>query len=604
MNLEKTKNNVAEQVDDGYYKGEKFFYYSGSSTIVFVYDRTEPRGLVGTLYEDIKATKLHSYNYSGNEFVIENCYKNKLLKIVFEDEELLNDLADRSMNGENVLSEYMESVADVSENNEFALVSTKSKANLEGMKISAEIAEAKVRNIQRAVQMKIEQKKNEMDVIRRQFETQLAVIQKQMKRIGRVIGMIELYAGISEELVCLKEGANAPDDAPIYIRQMTIYMDEEYADYSDGGIDVNDIDKFNEWLISDAYKELLPNDKCVVSFRPRRYRKEYADARMTAQMELYNKMCFIYMRNGDNIYCVQTDYLYIIDQLIPSKDEAQKIQSKIDESNFKKYEQEAQEEFTYQYMRIGIFLQGILDRTEIFSPIPLGVSIFDVDNSNGFIKFLYDADNVLTNGMISFSDWKKQTSELICEGSRVLVVNPYSKKGYQDRLVRYYSSEWSVPDMPSTDIYTVGTTDYNPNSWKDKSKCLCIKYQPGGEVYSWGKYATERKNRLTFVIYTHDSFVFNYDQLDMNMIDYYLKDRVNRKNYLSMMPILKNIRKLLVVEQEKEQQFALMLQGETGKSIETILESINWWKYKNKWKRYINSDDAKAYRMIKSKLTK
>jgi hypothetical protein len=255
-------------------------------------------------------------------------------------------------------------------------------------------------------------------------------------------------------------------------------------------------------------------------------------------------------------------------------------------------------------MRIGIFLQGILDRTEIFSPVPLGISIFDTDKSGDFIKFVYDNDNVLTNGMISFNEWKKQTSELIQEGSRVLLVGRFSEKDYKDRLVRYYSNELSIPDMPNTDIYTVEMTDYNPNSYRDKSKCLCIKYQAGGEVYSWGRGGTERKNKLTFVIYPSDSFIFNYDQLDINLIDYYLKDRVNRKNYLGMMPILKNIRKLLVIEQEKEHQFALMLQGETGKSLEKISEAVEWWKYKNKWKRYINSDDSKAYRMIKSKLEK
>jgi len=603
MDLDKVKNESPEQINDDYKKGEKFFYYSGSETTVFVYDRTESHGIIGTLYEDIQTTKLHRYNNRDNEYTIDNHYKKALVKIIFEDESLLNELAERSMNGEDVLAEYMEAVANVSENDEFALVSTKSKANLEGLKISAEIAEAKVRNIQKAVQMKIEQKKNEMDIIKRQFETQLAIIQKQMKRIFRVIGMIELYAGINEELVQIAEGQNASDGTPIHIRQMTIYMDEEIGDYRNGGIDINDLDRFEEWLISGAYKELLPNDKCVVSFRPRRYRKDYGDSHLTNEMELINKMCFIYMRNGGNIYRVQTDYLYIIDQLIPSKDEAQKIQEQSEKAAFKR-EQEASEEFTYKYMRIGIFLQGILDRTEIFSPVPMGASIFDIDKSNGFLKFVYDNDNVITDGMMSFRDWKKSTSELINVGSRVLVIGNYERKHYKDRLTRYYSNEWSVPDMPSTDIYTVETTDYNPNYWKDKSKCLCIKYHAGGEVYSWGRGSSERKNRLTFVIYPSDSNVFNYDQIDIDLVDYYLKDRVNRKDYLGMMPILKNIRKLLVAEQEKEQQFALMMQGETGKPIETILEAIDWWKYKNKWKRYINSDDAKAYRMIKSKLNK
>jgi len=29
---------------------------------------------------------------------------------------------------------------------------------------------------------------------------------------------------------------------------------------------------------------------------------------------------------------------------------------------------------------------------------------------------------------------------------------------------------------------------------------------------------------------------------------------------------------------------------------------VDWWKYKNKWKRPIDKDDAKALRMIERKL--
>lgn len=35
-----------------------------------------------------------------------------------------------------------------------------------------------------------------------------------------------------------------------------------------------------------------------------------------------------------------------------------------------------------------------------------------------------------------------------------------------------------------------------------------------------------------------------------------------------------------------------------------ITEAIDWWKYKNIWKRPICNDDAKALRMIKSRVLK
>lgn len=36
--------------------------------------------------------------------------------------------------------------------------------------------------------------------------------------------------------------------------------------------------------------------------------------------------------------------------------------------------------------------------------------------------------------------------------------------------------------------------------------------------------------------------------------------------------------------------------------VSSIDEAIDWWKYKNIWKRPITEDDTKAVRMIKQRL--
>lgn len=98
--------------------------------------------------------------------------------------------------------------------------------------------------------------------------------------------------------------------------------------------------------------------------------------------------------------------------------------------------------------------------------------------------------------------------------------------------------------------------------------------------------------------------VINYDNVTFEEIDYYLKSRVDRSNYLEMFRPLIGLRDELLKDIEKEKDFVKMVEGETGKSESEVWEALRWWKLKNKWKRSLTSDDSKAYRMIVRKLTK
>ena len=78
-----------------------------------------------------------------------------------------------------------------------------------------------------------------------------------------------------------------------------------------------------------------------------------------------------------------------------------------------------------------------------------------------------------------------------------------------------------------------------------------------------------------------------------------------------MLPILRNIKKHLIAEQIKENDFKLMLKGMILRKHPTMPESvmeqsvneaIDWWKYKNIWKRPITQDDKKAVIMIQQRL--
>ena len=95
-------------------------------------------------------------------------------------------------------------------------------------------------------------------------------------------------------------------------------------------------------------------------------------------------------------------------------------------------------------------------------------------------------------------------------------------------------------------------------------------------------YDLDRKNRISFKVYTDAREVLNYDALDIETIEYYLNNRINRADYLSIMPMLENVHKQLLEEMKQEESFILLLKGQVPNvSDELIKETIKWWKLKN-----------------------
>jgi hypothetical protein len=122
---------------------------------------------------------------------------------------------------------------------------------------------------------------------------------------------------------------------------------------------------------------------------------------------------------------------------------------------------------------------------------------------------------------------------------------------------------------------------------------------------------------VSYKIFNEDTDIINFDGLSIEEIDYYLHSRVDRRNairewkssYLRMIPLLWGLRNRLVEERKWEANFIRMLIDEMKrKNIKipnakgSILKAVDWWKTKNKWKRPLNKDDTKAFRMIKERL--
>jgi hypothetical protein len=557
------------------------------------------------------------------------------------------------INGEITLSDYGSSKEEEEINEETALIGGSSKQSLITLKEAMLEKKKSAETLQAFVKYEMEKKQAALRKVLDEVAQVVTVWQKKIKKIMKVIATIELYLGVNEEIFQIQEGEVAPIDTPISFRQLILFMDEEVANTEDGGLDFDQVHLFDEWLLkNENYKNLLPEEKGVVVFKPRRSDKQYAkDDNQAFEKNLNNKYnTYLLIRNGECVYRIYTDHLYIAERLFPRKAELAELLKEFNARNnsLSVREEEELEDIVSGYRKQAILMQGLVDRTEILHPLPISnLSLFNLEGAEHCVNFVYDDEAALTDGRPSFRSWLKEINQKIDYGSRVVLTALWRSDGYtsrdivEDRGFKYYSNKYNVPASPSAGLYEIQKyqerhTKYFfdrdseetkkqilEGKWqfleKRNSNCdkyykfdekihLVIKYNPGGEVWKgWGHGSEERKNRIAFRVFKDDTFVMNYDQISLDDINYYLQNRVDRKNYLEMMPLLREMKKWRLEELKNERNFALLVLGELIRLYPKVLEDslrksidelIEWWKFKNQYKRPIDKDDAKALRMI------
>lgn len=550
-----------------------------------------------------------------------NCFLNYTWESISRDKFLekyshkwVPDYKKYSQLAEDFLFNGKEIEEEIFEEESNALVHKTNKVMLESIYGGLEVKKKSLEIVRNMAQIKILEQKNKLEVIKQKLESKLAVFHKEMEKIYRVISMIELYLGVEEELHQIKQGTPADINEPLSLRQLTLYADEELGNTYDGGIDYTKLNLFDEWLIKENnYKMLLPEERGIVAIKPRRRDKRYSDDHFeNAERNRWNKQTYFLIRNGENIYRVCTEHLSVGKTLFPLRHEFDELinKSEDDWSELRSSRLKDQKEsLTNQYMRIVLFIQGLIDRTEVFNPIQPGVKVTELEE-NGSIRLIYDAEMLLPSGRLSFKDWMKEINSNVGRGSRIVLVPEtserhsrngcnrgiYNKEGF----VRYYSGY--QPETPHTGLYIVEEFIVESND-----SGLVIYYNPKDTLWYNGY---ERKKRIGWAIDLNSSWYLNYDRISLDDIDFYLSSRLERENYLENLPLLRDIKKHLLEEQKKENDFKLMLRGiaisdgqkDDGVLTEKIQESIDWWKYKNIWKRPITQDDSKACRMIQKRL--
>lgn len=454
----------------------------------------------------------------------------------------------------------------------------------------------------------------------RALEIKVKEIQELAKRAEEAIWTINLYLGKEEEIVQLVTGKSAPANQKITIRQVALFMDEECGEFAEmNGIDYRNIGVFDDWLIAHPKNlaQILPEDKGIVALHIRRKAMDYKDPWLNKDLNEANlRWTYLLIRNGENVYRVYID-LDTGRHLFPDSDEFNTF--------FWYYDRETEERIPLKpgskewneamdaselrqkhYMRVLLVLQGLIDRTPIFRPMPTDrINLSDPRHCAEWLDLIYEAKNVITDGKPLFDEWQAEINNQLEVGCRIIGLFDYRSgvRGTKDRSgygedSRIYPENAKSPD--STDLHTI----------EDREKDMYIfRYERTGDtVYdrtNWRGHTPTVRARCW--IKKDDDFILNFDAASLERLEYYQTHNLSRKFYAKMVPILEIAVNLKKQEIQDEAPFRLLLIGKImeryGVSLnaaeEKVDELIKWWKFKNRTHRaLVGENDTKAITMI------
>lgn len=306
----------------------------------------------------------------------------------------------------------------------------------------------------------------------------------QMAAIDRRVLAVDLYAGLSEEAICVREGEPAAYAEPVFVMQRMAFMDEEcIAFYKAGGMEFADIRAFDRWVAGDEhFVRLFPHPRTVVAFRVRRHNKEREGYNLWEhiRLEIDDKLTYLYVRNGEQLHRIGTAMEFkealfpdrehsrftLGDKLWASKDgviitDAERKQMIRDEKRIRKTAKNAKNadtatshklewearalvdrlrDFTVfndsnvlfddlqravakqveEHNRLAVLLQGLFDRSAILHPHP-PVQLWNADSFARSVRLVYDLDRALVSGPApDFEAYRVKLNESITRASYVI----------------------------------------------------------------------------------------------------------------------------------------------------------------------------------------
>lgn len=462
---------------------------------------------------------------------------------------------------------------------------------------------------------------------RAELEAQMAPLKEELAKMVEVLWTVDLYLGRDETIELIREGQPASAETPITIRQKVLVMAEESLVLMDRpgsrGMDYRDIEAFVDWLKAapENLDRLLPEEKGVVVLVPTRVESRSGNVWEDAAKNAANEASYWLLRNGERLYLLTVDEaLHIRERVLPRRTEFTEV---FDRGLFGYGRRSGEplkpgsEEWLAiekiadarrrHYMRVMLVLQGIIDRTPAWHPLPEGgVNLLTVEaQDSGKVVLVQDGDDsiMLTDGRETFLQYQRRLNALLRPGLRV-IGDWYSRRelyGWDEGDNHRISPEHATgldPEVPHLledrkDGGFVFRFERTDKVWKRE---VPVPDKPG-YVYR-GMHPTTPTRRASYLLYPDDPWVLPYDLVTEAELERLLESREERsKHFLSMVPTIKAALAAKRREAEQEAPFRVLLhgslvsEGADYQEADAILDDlVHWWKVKNTWSKPLNGE--------------
>lgn len=413
---------------------------------------------------------------------------------------------------------------------------------------------------------------------------------------------VELYAGLVERVQQFADGKPAPFGEQIHLMQRRAYMDEEcLASYEVGGMDFDDIGKFDAWLARPENRDrILPFPRCVIAFKVRCHEKEREAINISDFINIHfqklaDEQTFLYIRNGERLYWLQTA-LDFGPKLFPDSDVAalgtgvvysrrHRMDEIISASLYEKIleeEKEAEEfnktlkgkdawmrskrvypgsdeyepftpESVYyddiekaiqkqidEHNRLVLVLQGLLDRSPVFHP-HAPVSVWTAEGFSTF-KLVYDDSRALNPAVLpNFEAYRDRLNAELADGCVTVGQEEFWERKEAATESKRLDSDWRTK------------THYRPEKFRPYGNpgpgklATVVKYAPRAktcsynwvrERRSWNRYRNSDSETLPCSLTVPADSILNVSAYKPGDYKQFFNDPRTRADYLKWTPLL------------------------------------------------------------------
>jgi hypothetical protein len=251
-------------------------------------------------------------------------------------------------------------------------------------------------------------------------------------------------------------------------------------------------------------------------------------------------------------------------------------------------------------MRVALIFQGLIDRTTIFAPMENRPNVLMEGAYGTGVQIINDAETMLEDGMLPFSEWLKKANTKLTKGCRIIGCFKAESGLCQYTIKNEYSSRYDHRDkgnsrlQPKQAPYPENNAIYTLESMGKSG--MSFKYPYEIEKWEWRPDTPGWKRRHYFkaqkmascTINARDEFVLNIDAVTSNELRRHLYNRTSRREYVKMWPLLQTALQIKSEEEARDLPFLSLIaatiarEGSWEEVLPEVMEVAQWYKVKGR----------------------